>query len=721
MELKLYKQQEEALEAMMRFVTGPKSVFILKGYAGTGKTTVIKALCHSLTGLGRSVELLAPTGRAAKVLRDKTGHGAATIHKAIYSRQAMKLSLHDDKGKDKEEHKVVYEECHKEDTSHAAAESEKDSGIDKVEFYFEVKKITDNGTFHKPVIIIDEASLISSKKSSQELIHFGTDVLIHDLLTYAQLTLGTKIVFVGDPAQLPPVGDNLSCALSEDYFAGRDIAAESFVLTEVVRQSAESVVLANAMKIRNLLNSPIRNELCLALRKGEMEELSPSEAVTKFTEICPTPEFGQSIVICFSNAQANAYNRAIRQKYFPNEELHKGDILQVVRNSYFIKNAPEEALSNGDFIRIISEPGPVEIREIPLWADRKGKRERIHLELSFQDVEFETESGGTGSAKILTTLLNNDRPGLTREENVALYVDFKIRNPQLKEHTESFFNAMLTDSYINALQAKYGYATTCHKAQGGEWDTVIADYSGRTGLDDNSLKWSYTATTRAAKSLYGINIPHVTPFQKFSISNIKAASKPSAEVICVKDSICDLLPQSAIPAQKAKCNSAKAALSEMGYRLQEVECKPYRDRYIIETPNGQQAFDCQFNAAGIFTKYSSLRPSPDDAAILRALHDERCYEYERDYSPSMKCLEDLRNLVTSAADEYGITITGIKEFPERYYVLYGLHTSASFATLQFYFNGKDFITRSMAASALGGEDELLQKMINRIQEMTCQQ
>ena len=522
------------------------------------------------------------------------------------------------------------------------------------------------------MIIIDEASLISSKKSSQEFIHFGTDVLIDDLLTYAQLTFGTKIVFVGDPAQLPPVGDNKSCALSEDYFAGRGIAAKSFTLTDVVRQSKESVILANAMKIRDLLQSPIRNQLILEMRKGEMEEVSSHEAIDRFTNIYHTPEFGQSVVICFSNAQAYNYNKAIRQRYFPSETLHEGDIMQVVRNTYFTNGMPEETLFNGDFIRIISEPGAIETREIPVWADREGKKEKVLIELAFQDIIFETESGSTGNTKILTTLINNERPNLTREEYVALYVDFKIRNPELKEHTPVFFETMLNDPYINALQAKYGYSITCHKAQGGEWDRAFVDYSGRTGLDNDSLRWSYTATTRAAKCLYGINIPHITPFKKFSISNIQSASKPSAEVVCVKDSPSALLPPNAMPAQKAKCNSAEAALAEISCRLQEVECKPYRDRYIIQTPEGQKAFDCQFNASGIFTKYTSLHPSPSDAPILKALHDERCYEYDYGYEPSMECLADLRNLVTSAADEFGIAITGIKNMPGNimYYTAY---------------------------------------------------
>lgn len=688
--MQLYPQQSEALDAMIRFVRSEDSVFILKGYAGTGKTTVIRMLCEQLKDFGRIPKLMAPTGRAAKVLGGKTGVEATTVHKAIYHRVKFEVFRHDDvKG-----------------------------NVDDMDIYFDVRRITEESEAGKMVVIVDEASLVSSRPARHEVIHFGTDILMTDLLTYAQTGLGTKLIFVGDPAQLPPVGDNQSAALDEEYFEGLGISVRSFTLTEVVRQKGESMILANAMKVRDLLNSAVRNQLCFETKAGEVEAVSSVDVVEKYIALLPHPALNQSVVICYSNAHAQDYNHAIRQRYFADKVLGKGDILQIIRNNYS-EILPEGYLMNGDFIRIASNPGEEEIHKVPVWIDNEGRSERVYMELKFQSVEFETDCGVKGSAKILTNILYNTRPSLTREESVALYIDFVIRHSELHRGSEEFAQASVDDPYYNALQAKFGYAITGHKSQGGEWRTVFVDYSGRTGLDDNSLRWNYTATTRAAECLYGVNFPHVTPFRKFNILPVKYVSKAQEAVICIKDSRCVFLPPDAAPARKAKCNSVAAALENRGYRLLSVKCMPYRDRYVIEGPSGQKEYDYQYNGCGIYTVYSSLKPSDEDAEIFEALSDESCYDYECQYIPSKAFLEELRCAVVSAADETGVRITGIKEFPDQYYVLYGLRTSVPFSTIQFYFNGKGFVTRAIPASALGTDDTMMLDLLTRIQKLSC--
>ena len=702
--MELYPQQKEALNTMTRFIESEDSIFILKGYAGTGKTTMIKSFCEVLGKYKRNPKLMAPTGRAAKVLGEKTSLETTTIHKAIYHRTKFEVVRHDEDG----------------NLITMTSTSETNNDIDDMNIYFGINKITDAEEAKNMVIIVDEASLISSKPSNQELIHFGTDILMADLLTYAQLTLGSKVVFVGDPAQLPPVGDNQSYALSEEYFNTLGLAVSSFTLTDVLRQHGDSIVLDNAMKVRNLLNSTLRNELCFKTKDGEVEAITAVEVVEKYTEMFPSPKLSQSVVICYSNTKTQDYNRAIRQQYYTSQALQKGDVLQVVRNNYNVMTA-EGALLNGDFIRIVSTPDTVEDRKIPVWTNREGKRERVYIELEFQNIDFETDRGSTGSAKILTSLLHNNRPTLTREESVALYIDFVIRHSSLRRHDQDFAYALMEDPYFNALQAKFGYAITGHKSQGGEWHTVFVDYSGRTGLDNDSLRWKYTATTRASHCLYGVSIPNITPFNKFSISPIQTATKMQSEVLCVKDSACSLLSPTATPAQKAKCNSIESALAELNCTVLSVSCMAFRDRYKIHTPSGEKEFDCNYNGAGCYTSYESLKPFQSDTDILKALEDEHCYQYEYNYTPSINCLEKLLFVATSAADELGIRITGIKEYAAQYYVLYGLRTTATFATLQFYFNGKGFITNAKAASIIGNNDVLLEKLINRIQEITCPQ
>lgn len=475
--MQLYSQQTEALASMMRFLGSTDSVFILKGYAGTGKTTLIRVFCDELKKNNRIPILMAPTGRAAKVLREKTGIEATTIHKVIYHRSGTVLMYHDDNGELQ--------------TPIPVSDKHTDIEEDSIKIYFDIKKISEWKDNLTSVVIVDESSLISSKPASHEVLHFGTNVLISDLLTFAQLPLGTKIVFVGDPAQLPPVGDNQSCALSEDYFKGLGIGAQSYTLTDVVRQKSDSIILANAMKVRNILNSPLRNELCFETNEGVFESVSAQEVVDRYTKLFPRPMLNQGVVICYSNRKTQSYNHFIRSCYYNDEALHKGDILQVVHNNYDVM-AGACSLMNGDFIRVTAEPEAEEIHNIPVWSKRKGAKEKVNIELRFQTIEFETDCNMKCKAKILTNFLYNDSPSLSQEESIALYIDFAIRHPELKPQDMMFAEEIMKDLYFNAIRAKFGYAITCHKSQGGEWPTVFVDYSGRTGLDNDSLRWNYT-------------------------------------------------------------------------------------------------------------------------------------------------------------------------------------------------------------------------------------
>lgn len=696
--MQLYQQQQQAIDAIEAFLNSGDSVFILKGYAGTGKTTIIRTLCEVLNRHGRKPMLMAPTGRAAKILSEKTEHKATTIHKNIYHKDGMELNAHDKDG-------------------NPVNEQDKDKAdIDDIDFYFSVRLLTSKYKGKDYVIIVDEASLIGSRPTRQEMLHFGTDALLPDLLTFAQLPLGTKIVFVGDPAQLPPIGDNISQALSEEYFQSLGIGVRSFMLDEVVRQKEGSAILANAMKVRKLIDAQVRNRLTFDLKPSEVEELSVSEIVERFVMDNPTPRLGKSVVICYTNAQTLEYNRAIRSHYFVGDSPRDGDIMQVVHNNLGSSTCPE--LLNGDFIRLVDTPCEPETHQVPVWVNREGKRERVHIDLQFIDVFFETDRGEAGQAKLLCSFLLSGNPSLSHSEAVALYLDFVIRHPHLKAGTDEFKQALYSDPYYNAIHAKYGYAITCHKSQGGEWDTVYVDYSRRTGLDNDSLRWNYTATTRASRCLYGVNMPHLAPLAKLDISAIRQISKPQADVICYADIYCSLLP-GASAARKAKCNSAAAALLEAGAELISVTEKPYRDRYTVRLSSGEiREYDLQYNGAGIFIFISALHPAEGDDVILSCLRDMRENSYDVSYAPSSDGLRDLYNIVRSAADEIGVSITGIKEYPAQYYVLYGMKTDAPFASLQFYFNGKGFVTRAMASSSMGGNDELLTRFINRLKELT---
>ena len=194
------------------------------------------------------------------------------------------------------------------ETNHTKNKELRSKGSDDLQFWFDIIKLEPGDDPSKNIYIIDESSMISSMPSNSETLHFGTDILINDLLTYAQLNLGGKIIFVGDPAQLPPVGDNKSVALDESYFKNKSFGVASFELTEVLRQSGDSSILKNAMMIRDLLKSDCRNKLAFERKQGEVEDILSEQVIESFYENSPNPQIGESIILCYTNSLAKEYN-----------------------------------------------------------------------------------------------------------------------------------------------------------------------------------------------------------------------------------------------------------------------------------------------------------------------------------------------------------------------------------------------------------------------------
>lgn len=507
--MKLYPQQEDAYKAFQKFLASNTSIFILKGYAGTGKTTLVKLFYETIRGMDKYPILMATTGRAAKVLSEKTGYKASTIHKTIYLEGILELAFFDKNGKN----------------LFSNTKKDKRKGIDKAILYAEVKSILETKKGEDCVLLIDESSLISSQHSNNDVLHFGSGVLMDDLLSYAELASGTKIVFIGDPAQLPPVEDKESIALSEDFFKKKGLTVTSYTLTEIIRQKEGSLILDNALRIRKRLENSSEKNSSLEEKVGEVEILTSGQLVSKYVEYFPRPVLGQSVIICNSNSLAQNYNIAIRKNYYKKSSLQKGDILQVVKNRYNLSNSIE-ALYNGDFIRVLSILGEEEVYFVPVWSHRNGQKIIEMVKLSFQAIEFKTEYGTRAQSIILTSILYSQSPALSLVEYAALhrfaFSRYKSQNDQKKEPED--YNYTLSkrekaeiirrDPYCNALWVKFGYAITCHKAQGGEWDTVFVDYVGRTYNSEEAIRWCYTATTRAVKKLYAANIPKYIPTKK---------------------------------------------------------------------------------------------------------------------------------------------------------------------------------------------------------------
>lgn len=491
--LNLTSDQEISLGKIQEFISSEDNVFILQGYAGSGKTTLVKGLVEYLENIQRKYQLMAPTGRAAKVINQKTGFESTTIHKGIYSFDELQ-------------------------------EIKSEDNKDEVSFMYHYK-VRNNPEVHDSILIIDEASMVSDIPSQGEFFRFGSGCLLKDLLEYSQIgfpNAKTKIIFIGDPAQLPPIGMNISPALDKSYLL--DTYKLKVVLTEmkeVKRQDANNGILNSATKIRKCLTSGYFNDF--DLRANGKDIFNP-----EFEDFLQTykSQTGTKIIIAYKNKTALDLNLRIRNdKYGANLPIQSGDVIIVGGNNY------QKGIMNGEFGVLSKSETVTETREVRFYKKGGGA---TSVRLTWRYVELimpdENDEGKTVTGYILENYLNGDTY-LKPEEQQALYVDFKSRHPKLKPKTEEFKEAIKADPYFNCILLKYGYAVTCHKAQGGEWDSsfVFWDYGindkfnfyqtkhNRTGKTNPSFyRWAYTAITRASKILFTINPPHFNSFSNLS-------------------------------------------------------------------------------------------------------------------------------------------------------------------------------------------------------------
>ena len=420
---------------------------ILQGYAGTGKTSIVSALVKTLPLFNYKYLLLAPTGRAAKVISAYTERAAFTIHKIIYKQVA-------------------------------------DPKSGQLKFR-RVKNYNKNTVF-----VVDEASMLSEGNS------FGEIGLLQDLLAFVFEHNSNKLLLIGDTAQLPPVGQTFSAGLDRQHLQDTTGKKVLFAeLEEVMRQNESSGILKNATELRRSLAD---NELHIRLRTNGLDDIFQMSAERLADGLnYAYAKYGmqETIVVCRSNRDAVQYNKHIRdQLLFRSEEIEAGDILMIVRNNYFYvpDDAPSGFLANGDF---------VEITKVVSFEEIYGLRFatlRLQLINDHEPDPFE--------AKVILDTLHTNSPALTQEQNKELYeavledyTDISVK----KELNE----ALRLDPYLNALQIKFAYAITCHKSQGGQWQAVFVDqgYLTEELINKEFIRWLYTAITRATDQLFLIN------------------------------------------------------------------------------------------------------------------------------------------------------------------------------------------------------------------------
>lgn len=463
------------------------------------------------------------------------------------------------------------------------------------------------------------------------------------------------------------------------------------------------------MKIRDLLQSEKRNNLVFEEKEGDVEMIVKGDLLSRYIASRKITMSSENVLICYTNRSASRYNQEIRLAlYGSNESVRADDVLIVSQNNYKI------GCMNGEFVSVLSV-GRREKRTIPVYVNKAGRKEKISIVLSFIQVCIKDAIGNEVQCMLLEDFLTNENASLTIEECRALYIDFCIRNSNLKRHSEEFTNVLMSDCYFNALRAKYGYAVTGHKCQGGEWDNVFVDYAGRTGISDDCLRWAYTATTRARKTLYVANLPHINPFDKFRIDAIQKCKTINAE-FRVLDEV-EATPFHSKTSEnylRAKYKCIVDNMVNTPYSVIGVESNDYKDIYSILTSDGVERYELYYKKGGIFSQAKALKPSVHTESILTLLDDEKTMPYVFEYQPSNSFFERLYVMIQSVCDSVSIQLTNVVEHNEDYSVVFYMFTSGTYSYIKVYYDKKGFVTYAKPMSLIGKEDYKLVLFIDEL-------
>ena len=462
------QEQANALDVFARFLTdrNPQVVMILRGSAGTGKTSLSGAIVRTLQAIRQKVMLLAPTGRAAKVFSLNSGTPAYTIHRRIYREKSF-------------------------------------SGVDG-QF-----NLNDN-LFTDTLFMVDEASMVANMGLGG--MNFGSGCLLDDLVHFVYQGRNDRLMLIGDKAQLPPVGEEESPALNAAMLQGYGLTVYECDLNEVLRQSEQSGILYNATMIRQMITHDDITQLPKIRFSGfsDIRQMPGAELIEALADSYHHVGLDDTIVVTRSNKRANIFNQGIRNMVLDREEeLSQGDILMIVKNNYYwmeeerkkIKEKDNQVPSN-DIPAFLANGDRAKVLKVRRRIDLYGFRFATLL-LQFPDYgNYELE------ATVLLDTLTSEAPALTHEQQEQLfhqieedYQDVPLKADRMK--------AIRQDQFYNALQVKFAYAVTCHKAQGGQWAHVYVDQGYMTDdmLTPDYIHWLYTAFTRATEMLYLVNWP----------------------------------------------------------------------------------------------------------------------------------------------------------------------------------------------------------------------
>ncbi|MBQ0034583.1 MAG: AAA family ATPase [Bacteroidales bacterium] len=443
--------QEALLGKLSAFLVSPdpRKAFVLKGYAGTGKTSVVSALVRALEKLRQPCVLLAPTGRAAKVIAGYSGRPAYTIHKKIYRQNKL--------------------------------------GESKF-------SLTDN-LHRRALFIVDEASMINNMRQFDN--PFGSGNLLQDLIKFVYSGQGCSLLLLGDTAQLPPVGQTDSPALQENVLAGYMLNVTEHMLTQVARQALDSGILKNATDIRQQLQEGQIQLIPTFTTKGytDIERMKGEEFLEVLEESYNEVGMEQTVILTRTNRRTNLYNQGIRARVLWKEELLTGgDRLMVSRNNYYWTEPYEnlDFLANGDMLTVNRVRNEREMYGFHF----------VDVELLAEDYDFEIE------ATVWLDTLTTESPEQSYQMQQTLWQRIAEDYPEVRDKRE-LWKLIMQSPYYNALQVRFAYAVTCHKAQGGQWKRVFIDPGmvDDEHLGEDFYRWLYTALTRAQEKVYLIGFP----------------------------------------------------------------------------------------------------------------------------------------------------------------------------------------------------------------------
>ncbi len=468
--------QMRAMQGLAMLINSGKQkpTLIINGFAGTGKTTLMKAFCDAAESFNINIILMSPTGRAAKVLANYTGRPAATIHRTIYRQES-----------------------------------------NKPDSLFE----TSFNKWSNCVFVVDEASMIGDQYvsiSGDTMPMWGDGRLLSDLVEFVFSQPRTRLILVGDPDQLPPVGLDSAPALDVEYLKSLGLTVGKVTLSDVVRQRDDSLILSNAMRLREIIEQKdsipcSEDDLpTISVQEGGDVEFAPGDVLLeKIEEAFSTYGVSDVVVITRSNKRATQYSMALRSKaLYVEDVLVKGDLLIVTRNNYLWSSKAETSfIANGDIAEVVSIFGYSEMyglhfADVSLrFVDRNNIDIDCKIILDFLTADINFIDPETNIPKCLSTSQINKMLEQGAEADYAEYTNQKKKASDMRE-----------DEWLNALQVRYAYSLTCHKSQGGQWSAVFVDpgFIPQDQPIQSFAKWLYTAISRAKHKLYIVNYPKIT-------------------------------------------------------------------------------------------------------------------------------------------------------------------------------------------------------------------